>query len=65
MKLVKIFKDFYLTFSEDNINYNLETFPLFLNNALTVTKIDNELYSHNNGKRFPCVVFHLTRRELP
>ena len=40
-KLVKIFKDFYLSFSENNMNYNFDNFPLFLNNALIVSKIDN------------------------
>ena len=30
-----------MSFSENNANYNLENFPLFKNNALTVSTIDN------------------------
>ena len=31
---------------------------------MTVTSVDNRLHFSNNGKRFPCLIFYVNRREL-
>ena len=41
LKFVKIFKDFYLSFYQNNTDYNFDNFPIFMNNAVKVTSIDN------------------------
>lgn len=59
MEIISIFNDFYICLNESETSFNFDKFPLFCNNAVTVSTVDNYLKCLNNGKQFPCLVFNI------